>query len=208
MTPVCFTQYVLFSYIISLLTFELCHVFFMWCFFCCWSCVFMSYLFSCMSWLRAFHTDFPGAIWIVWKEHVCTISSPLQKHCCSLQNFCFSLHKDATHIDNDICCCSSICTTSSVPQILLLVRALSSEVAMQNHLWLSLSTQLSMAPNLFPTCQGMCQWLPVCVWHVKVSFCRYLAHHELEALLFVSSSSSSSLLSSLSLLLLSFLFFY
>ena len=78
---------------------------------------------------------------------VCTILSPLQK--CS-----FSLHEDTTHVDNQVCCYSSICTTSSVPQILLLARALSSEAAMQNHRWLSPSIQLLTALSLCPTCQG------------------------------------------------------
>ena len=74
--------------------------------------------------------------------------------CFSLQNHCLSLHKDKSHVINESCCCSSICTTSLVPQILWSARARSLEAAMQNHLWLSPFTQLSMAPNLCLTCQG------------------------------------------------------
>ncbi len=139
-------------HVTSFLLSKLCLVLFMW------------YNFSCLSWLPAFHTAFSGTVCRDWKEHVCTISFPLQKHCFSLQKHCCSLRKDVTHVDNQICCCSSICTTSSVPQILLLARALSLEAAMQNHLWLSPSTQLSTAPSLCPTCQGIVLHVPSSSW--------------------------------------------
>lgn len=136
---------------------NICLVVFMCHLFSCEGHVFMAYLFSCLSWLRAVDTAFLGAICRVWKERVCTIPFPLQERCFSLQTYCFSLqkrcfslqnhclslHKDKTHVDNEqISCCSSICTTSLVPQILWSARALSSEVAMLNYLWLSPSTQL------------------------------------------------------------------